>query len=74
MKIRKNNKEAGFSFAELMVVISITVILATLVFVAYRRGQDNYDLNNAAEKIVAITRQAQNYAKSGVVQVQGEVA
>lgn len=60
-------KQAGFSFAELLIVSGIIILFSTFSFVAYRHGQYRYELNNAAEKVASDARRAQSLAKSGKV-------
>ncbi len=66
--IQKNrlNHHSGFTLVELLVVMFIVGLLASLVLANYRSGQKKYALEQATQKLVSDIRKAQNMAISGV--------
>jgi len=55
----------GFTLIEMLMVMAIIVIMTGLVFAAYRTGQRRYTLNQAAQRLTADLRKAQNMSISG---------
>jgi len=55
-------KQGGFTLIELIVVISIITIITTIVVFQQRNANDQFQLDNAANKFVFEIRKAQTYA------------
>jgi len=74
--IQKNylGQQAGFSLAELLVVMFIISLLSSMVLANHRAGQRQYALFQATQQLVSDLRKAQNMAMSGVGigEVEGE--
>lgn len=66
--IQKNrlNRHSAFTLIELLVVMFIIGLLTSVVLANYRSGQEQYILEQAAQKLVSDIRKAQNMAISGV--------
>lgn len=62
---KKICRQLGFSMIELLVVISIIGLVATLALVNYRNGQRKYILTQAVQQLVSDIRKTQNMALSG---------
>ncbi len=56
---------AGFTLAELLVVISIVSLISSVALVNYRRGVAQYSLTQANQRLLADLREIQNRAISG---------
>lgn len=63
-------KQGGFTLIELMVVISIITIITTIVVFQQRDANDQFQLDNAANKVIFEIRKAQTYAL-GVQRFEG---
>lgn len=57
--------QAGFTLAEMLVIMFIISLLSTLILANYRGGQRQYALNDATKKLLSDLRKAQNMAISG---------
>ncbi len=66
LKRKGYRSKQGFTLIELIVVISIMAIMASLVVASHRTGQKQYALSQAGQKLVSHLREAQNMAMSGV--------
>ncbi|OGZ33752.1 MAG: hypothetical protein A2Y98_03215 [Candidatus Portnoybacteria bacterium RBG_19FT_COMBO_36_7] len=55
----------GFTLLEMLIVLAIISIMATLILVRYREGQKTYVLSQAAQTLVGNIREAQNLAITG---------
>lgn len=62
-KLKKNN--FGFTLMELMVVTAILVVLLVIVVANFRAVDFRSSLDNEAEKLAAVLRQAQIWALTG---------
>lgn len=58
MKIKKREKN-GFSFIESMIVVTVMLILMAGVFVNYRQGQNNMNLQRTSYKIANTLRKTE---------------
>lgn len=63
-------KQGGFTLIELIVVISIISIMTTVVVFQQRDANDQFQLDNAANRLVSEIRKAQTYAL-GVQRYEG---
>lgn len=64
---RKDNQSSqGFTLVELLVVMMIMALLASLALVSHRTGQKKYALAQAGQRLISDLRKAQNMAMSGV--------
>ncbi len=61
----KQKQEKAFTLIELMVVIAISAMVATMVFVNMRSGGRSGDINASAEKLAGVVKQAQMMSLSG---------
>ena len=55
-----SNLQSGVTFAELLIVLGILVILIAITFPVFRIFQRESDLGNSSEKIINILRVAKN--------------
>lgn len=58
-------RQAGFTITELLVVMFIISLIATLSLVNYRSGQRKYVLTQTVQRLVSDIRKTQNMALSG---------
>jgi len=58
-------KQRGFTLVELLVVIAIFAIILTIGLINYRRAAEIQALNNAAESLASILREARTKALAG---------
>jgi len=68
MKFMSLKSAAGFTFIELLIVISIIAVMSTLAMNNYRDSQKQYAVYTAAQRLTADLRRAQNMALSGKTQ------
>lgn len=61
----KKNQEKAFTLIELMVVIAISAMVATMVFSNMRSAGRSGDVNASAEKLGGVIKQAQMMSLSG---------
>jgi len=61
----KRKRKKAFTLVELMVVIAITAMVATMVFSNMRSGGRSGDVNASAEKLAGVLKQAQMMALCG---------
>ena len=66
-KFRKNKKNAGMTYVELIVVLSIFSIITGSVFFNYKQFQSKVDLKNLANDIALKFVEAQKNATSGEI-------
>lgn len=67
-KLNKKKPNRGFTMVEILVVIFITGLLATLVIVDFRKGKMRSDLKEAALSVAESVRTVQNFAMTGQIQ------
>jgi len=61
----KQNTKKAFTLIELMVVIAISALVATMVFSNMRSGGRSGDVNASVEKLAGVIKQAQMMSLSG---------
>lgn len=59
------NNSKGYTLVELLVVIIITAIIATMGFSAYRIARDKQEIRSAGETVEGILREAQKASNVG---------
>lgn len=67
MKKERNSFEKGLTLIEMITVIVIVAILATMVFGNYGKGQEGLALERAGQKMLQDTRRTQEMAMSGAL-------
>jgi type II secretion system protein H len=67
------NEYNGFTFIELMVVIVIMTIMASVAFVSLQSSKANTRLQAAQREVTATIKQAQSYALQGRMQPPAKV-
>jgi prepilin-type N-terminal cleavage/methylation domain-containing protein len=65
MKVMNTKNIAGFTIAELLVVIALVGILAVMVMVNFRSGEHSNNLRQAGTALLQDLRLAQNYTIGG---------
>jgi len=65
LKMFKQKQKKAFTLIELMVVIAISAVVATMVFSNMRSGGRAGDVNASAEKLAGVVKQAQMMSLSG---------
>ncbi len=68
---RRRIKQSGFTIIEMLAVFAIVAILTGLFLAAYRSGQRQYTLSQAAQQVAADLRKAQNMAMGGI-EIRGQ--
>ena len=63
MKIKNKNK--GFTIVELMVVVAIISVLATVGIINYNKSRDKRELAMSAEQLAAVIRDARTISQTG---------
>lgn len=66
MNTKLNQNKGGFTLLELLVSIGIFTLLATLIFVNFRFGNDVQNFEQAPKELAESLRSVQNMALSGV--------
>jgi len=61
----KNKNKKGTTLLEVMAVIGIIGIMASMTVVSMNDARTNASLESAAEEIIAVMREAQNYSLTG---------
>ncbi|MFA7662348.1 MAG: prepilin-type N-terminal cleavage/methylation domain-containing protein [Patescibacteria group bacterium] len=59
------NKISAFTLIEMMVVIAVFAIVTTIVVANYNSSKDRRNLNNSAEYLAAVLREARTMAQTG---------
>ncbi|HHD92306.1 MAG TPA: hypothetical protein ENL06_01610 [Candidatus Portnoybacteria bacterium] len=66
MKLFHGKKTSrGFTLAEIMTVLFITLLVLGMGIFNYHSGQETYNLNNAVNKLIANIRQAEHWSVVG---------
>jgi Tfp pilus assembly protein FimT len=64
--LRNKKIKGGFTTFELLVVMFIIGLLATLTFAGYHNGQKRYTLSQDSQRLMSSLRKAQNMAMEGI--------
>lgn len=71
MNTKTHQNTAAFTLIELLVVMAIIGITASIVLTDWSGGRKSQQLNNSAQEVGAVIREAQNYALTGYQGVAG---